>query len=47
MTKRNIIVISLDEVRPGHLSCYGYKKISTFMIDEVAIFPTRLSLKED
>jgi arylsulfatase A-like enzyme len=36
MTKRNIIVISLDEVRPDHLSCYGYKKISTTAIDKIA-----------
>jgi len=36
MAKRNIIIISLDEVRPDHLSCYGYKKISTPAIDEVA-----------
>lgn len=36
MAKRNIIVISLDEVRPDHLSCYGYKKISTPAIDQVA-----------
>ncbi len=36
MEKRNIIVISLDEVRPDHLSCYGYKKISTTAIDKIA-----------
>ncbi|MCK4663312.1 MAG: sulfatase [Bacteroidales bacterium] len=36
MTKRNIIIISLDEVRPDHLSCYGYKKINTPAIDQVA-----------
>jgi len=36
MAKRNIIIISLDEVRPDHLSCYGYKKISTLNIDQVA-----------
>jgi len=34
--KRNIIIISLDEVRPDHLSCYGYKKINTPSIDQVA-----------
>jgi len=34
--RRNIIIISLDEVRPDHLSCYGYKKISTPNIDRVA-----------
>lgn len=36
MVKRNIIIISLDEVRPDHLSCYGYKKISTPAVDQVA-----------
>lgn len=36
MTKRNIIVISLDEVRPDHLSCYGYQKINTPAIDQLA-----------
>jgi len=36
MKKRNIIIISLDEVRPDHLSCYGYKKISTNAIDKIA-----------
>lgn len=36
MPKRNIIIISLDEVRPDHLSCYGYEKISTPAIDQVA-----------
>jgi len=36
MKKRNIIIISLDEVRPDHLSCYGYQKINTSAIDQVA-----------
>jgi len=36
MKNRNIIIISLDEVRPDHLSCYGYKKINTSAIDQVA-----------
>jgi len=36
MKKRNIIIISLDEVRPDHLSCYGYQKINTPAIDQVA-----------
>jgi len=36
MTKRNIILISLDEVRPDHLSCYGYKKINTPAVDQIA-----------
>lgn len=33
---KNIMIISLDEVRPDHLSCYGYKKISTPAIDQIA-----------
>jgi arylsulfatase A-like enzyme len=36
MAKRNIIMISLDEVRPDHLSCYGYQKTRTHHIDLVA-----------
>lgn len=36
MAKKNIILISLDEVRPDHLSCYGYKKINTAAVDQVA-----------
>ncbi len=36
MAKRKIIIISLDEVRPDHLSCYGYQKINTPAIDQVA-----------
>ncbi|MBA7515451.1 Bifunctional sulfatase/alpha-L-rhamnosidase [subsurface metagenome] len=36
MTKRNIIVISLDEVRPDHLSCYGYQRMNTPAIDQLA-----------
>lgn len=36
MSKRNIIIISLDEVRPDHLSCYGYQKINTPAIDQIA-----------
>ena len=36
MDKKNIIIISLDEIRPDHLSCYGYKKIRSAYIDRVA-----------
>jgi len=36
MKDQNIIIISLDEVRPDHLSCYGYQKISTPAIDQIA-----------
>jgi len=31
-----LILISLDAVRPDHLSCYGYKRIQTANIDEIA-----------
>jgi len=36
MKKRNVVLISMDEVRPDHLSCYGYRKIKTHNIDRVA-----------
>jgi arylsulfatase A-like enzyme len=36
MKDQNIIIISLDELRPDHLSCYGYQKISTPAIDQIA-----------
>jgi len=36
MKKRNIALISVDEVRPDHLSCYGYDRITTDHIDKVA-----------
>lgn len=36
MAKKNIVLISLDEVRPDHLSCYGYEQIRTPHIDKVA-----------
>ena len=31
-----VILISLDAVRPDHLGCYGYDKIKTPNIDEIA-----------
>jgi arylsulfatase A-like enzyme len=34
--KPNVILISSDEVRADHLSCYGYKKIKTTNIDALA-----------
>ncbi len=34
--KRNLILITLDEVRPDHLSCYGYDKMKTANIDRIA-----------
>jgi arylsulfatase A-like enzyme len=30
---KNIILVTMDEVRPDHLSCYGYDRISTSNID--------------
>jgi len=36
MKKQNIILISVDEVRLDHLSCYGYERIKTENIDKVA-----------
>ena len=36
MKKRNIVLISIDEVRPDHLSCYGYERLPTPNIDRVA-----------
>jgi len=36
MKKRNVVLISVDEVRPDHLSCYGYQKIKTHNIDMVS-----------
>ncbi|GAI18006.1 unnamed protein product [marine sediment metagenome] len=42
MKKRNIVLISLDEVRADNLSCYGYEKIQTPNIDKIAkevVFP--------
>lgn len=36
MEDRNIILISVDALRPDHLSCYGYEKIETPAIDEIA-----------
>jgi len=36
MKDQNIIIISLDEVRPDHLNCYGYQKIATPAIDQIA-----------
>jgi len=34
--KRGVILISLDEVRPDHLSCYGYERIRTENMDRSA-----------
>jgi len=32
----NVIIVSLDCVRPDYLSCYGYKKETTPFIDSLA-----------
>ncbi len=36
MRNKNVILLTLDEVRPDHLSCYGYERISTPNIDRIA-----------
>ena len=36
MKKENAILITMDTVRPDHLSCYGYNKIETKGIDLIA-----------
>ena len=33
--KKNVILLSMDEVRPDHLSCYGYDRIRTPNIDSL------------
>ena len=33
---KQILLVSIDSLRPDHLSCYGYKKIQTKNIDELA-----------
>jgi len=35
-SKKNIVIISLDEVRPDHLGCYGYDLAKTPAIDRIA-----------
>jgi len=36
MKKNNLILLTMDAVRPDHLSCYGHKKIKTSYIDSIA-----------
>lgn len=36
MKKQNAVLLSIDELRPDHLSCYGYDKITTRYIDKLA-----------
>ena len=35
-SKPNVVLLSVDEVRPDHWGCYGYKKIGTPNIDKIA-----------
>src|SRR5215470_2940254 len=37
----NVVVISIDTLRPDHLGCYGYKQIRTPNIDALAADGTR------
>ncbi len=36
MEKKNVILVTMDEVRPDHLSCYGYERIATPNLDYFA-----------
>ena len=36
MSDKNLIIITMDAVRPDRLSCYGYDKIKTKGIDAIA-----------
>jgi len=36
MNQKNVILVTMDEVRPDHLSCYGYERIRTPNIDAFA-----------
>ena len=36
MSKKNIILITLDCVRPDHIGCFGYKNVNTQTIDQLA-----------
>lgn len=36
MEKKNLILITMDEVRADHLTCYGYEKTTTNNIDNIA-----------
>lgn len=36
MQKQNLVLLTLDEVRPDHTSAYGYKRINTPNIDRIA-----------
>jgi hypothetical protein len=32
----NVVVVTIDTLRPDHLHCYGYQKIETPVLDQVA-----------
>src|SRR5215831_12015855 len=34
--KSNMILVTIDTLRPDHLGCYGYKAIQTIHIDKLA-----------
>ncbi|MBW2121303.1 MAG: sulfatase [Deltaproteobacteria bacterium] len=36
MKPKNVILVTMDEVRPDHLGCYGYKRIETPNLDRFA-----------
>ncbi len=36
MIKPNFVLVTMDEVRPDHLSCYGYETIRTSNLDTIA-----------
>lgn len=36
MEKFNLILLTIDELRPDHLSCYGYQKMTTSLIDQIS-----------
>jgi arylsulfatase A-like enzyme len=50
MDRKNLILLTMDEVRADHLSCYGYRKIRTENIDSIArdgvLFETCISSSE-
>lgn len=41
LTKRNLILVTMDEVRPDKLSCYGNERIQTEHIDRLASMGVR------
>jgi arylsulfatase A-like enzyme/Tfp pilus assembly protein PilF len=41
--KPNVILITIDTLRPDHLGCYGYKSIQTPHIDQLALESARFT----